>query len=250
MLHDYGVSGGVRACGESPRRYSHGCRKRGCERVAAAADIHGTAPPSSRVFLEMNSEVSYDHIRIVFAYFNHGAGHVGQAAGLPHVSTATPSPAPNRQPSNRERALPFAPQWLRMSLSSHPASWSASARIGIVPEVTAFVHLTNQLYRSVSSPRRKNAIGRNGLPKMSRSITQIRRADAGPRRCQDDIAFRDDAEHPVRIVEHDERADLFMRHQFWRGRRQFAMGSAMLITRRPLWRRMSSISIGHSPVIE
>jgi ATP-dependent DNA helicase RecQ len=38
-----------------------------CERVAAAADIHGTGRLKP-VFLELNSEVSYDHIRIVFAF--------------------------------------------------------------------------------------------------------------------------------------------------------------------------------------
>jgi ATP-dependent DNA helicase RecQ len=38
-----------------------------CERVAAAADIHGTARMKP-VFTELNGEVSYDHIRIVFAY--------------------------------------------------------------------------------------------------------------------------------------------------------------------------------------
>ena len=38
-----------------------------CERVAAAAEIHGTARLKP-VFLELNEEVSYDHIRIVFAF--------------------------------------------------------------------------------------------------------------------------------------------------------------------------------------
>ncbi|MBA4188133.1 MAG: DNA helicase RecQ [Planctomycetaceae bacterium] len=38
-----------------------------CERVAAAADIHGTALLKP-VFLELNEEVSYDHIRVVFAF--------------------------------------------------------------------------------------------------------------------------------------------------------------------------------------
>jgi ATP-dependent DNA helicase RecQ len=38
-----------------------------CERVAAAADIHGTARMKP-VFTELNGEVSYDHIRIVFAF--------------------------------------------------------------------------------------------------------------------------------------------------------------------------------------
>ena len=37
-----------------------------CERVAAAAEIHGTAKMKP-VFLELNGEVSYDCIRIVFA---------------------------------------------------------------------------------------------------------------------------------------------------------------------------------------
>ncbi len=37
-----------------------------CERVAAAAEIHGTAKMKP-VFLELNGEVSYDRIRIVFA---------------------------------------------------------------------------------------------------------------------------------------------------------------------------------------
>ncbi len=37
-----------------------------CERVAAAAEQHGTARLKP-VFLELNEEVSYDHIRIVFA---------------------------------------------------------------------------------------------------------------------------------------------------------------------------------------
>jgi len=38
-----------------------------CERVAAAADIHGTARLKP-VFMELNEEVGYDHIRIVFAF--------------------------------------------------------------------------------------------------------------------------------------------------------------------------------------
>jgi ATP-dependent DNA helicase RecQ len=38
-----------------------------CERVAAAADIHGTERLKP-VFLELNEEVSYDHIRIVIAF--------------------------------------------------------------------------------------------------------------------------------------------------------------------------------------
>ena len=37
-----------------------------CERVAAAAEIHGTAKMKP-VFLELNGEVSYDRIRVVFA---------------------------------------------------------------------------------------------------------------------------------------------------------------------------------------
>ena len=36
-----------------------------CERVAAAADIHGTAKMKP-VFTELRGEVSYDHIRLVF----------------------------------------------------------------------------------------------------------------------------------------------------------------------------------------
>ena len=40
-----------------------------CERVAAAAEIHGTARLKP-VFLELNSEVSYDHIRVVFAFLD------------------------------------------------------------------------------------------------------------------------------------------------------------------------------------
>ncbi|MFO0803744.1 MAG: RecQ family ATP-dependent DNA helicase [Gemmataceae bacterium] len=40
-----------------------------CERIAAAADIHGTAKLKP-AFLEMNEEVPYDHIRIVFAYLD------------------------------------------------------------------------------------------------------------------------------------------------------------------------------------
>lgn len=38
-----------------------------CERVAAAAEMHGTARLKP-VFLELNGEVSYDHIRVVFAF--------------------------------------------------------------------------------------------------------------------------------------------------------------------------------------
>ncbi len=37
-----------------------------CERVAAAAEVHGTAKLKP-VFLELNGEVAYDHIRVVFA---------------------------------------------------------------------------------------------------------------------------------------------------------------------------------------
>jgi ATP-dependent DNA helicase RecQ len=37
-----------------------------CERVAAAADIHGTGKLKP-VFLELNGEVSYEHIRVVLA---------------------------------------------------------------------------------------------------------------------------------------------------------------------------------------
>ena len=37
-----------------------------CERVAAAAEIHGTQRLKP-VFMELNGEVSYDHIRVVFA---------------------------------------------------------------------------------------------------------------------------------------------------------------------------------------
>ncbi len=37
-----------------------------CERVAAAAEIHGTAKMKP-VFMELNGEVSYDCIRVVFA---------------------------------------------------------------------------------------------------------------------------------------------------------------------------------------
>ena len=40
-----------------------------CERVAAAAEIHGTAKLKP-AFLEMNEEVSYEHIRIVFAFLD------------------------------------------------------------------------------------------------------------------------------------------------------------------------------------
>lgn len=38
-----------------------------CERVAAAAEMHGTARLKP-VFLELNEEVSYEHIRVVFAF--------------------------------------------------------------------------------------------------------------------------------------------------------------------------------------
>jgi ATP-dependent DNA helicase RecQ len=37
-----------------------------CERVAAAAEIHGIERLKP-VFMELNGEVSYDHIRVVFA---------------------------------------------------------------------------------------------------------------------------------------------------------------------------------------
>ena len=40
-----------------------------CERVAAAAEIHGTARLKP-VFLELNQEVSYDDIRVVFAFLD------------------------------------------------------------------------------------------------------------------------------------------------------------------------------------
>ncbi|QJX00195.1 DNA helicase RecQ [Frigoriglobus tundricola] len=40
-----------------------------CERIAAAAEIHGTAKMKP-VFMELNGEVSYDHIRVVFAYLD------------------------------------------------------------------------------------------------------------------------------------------------------------------------------------
>ena len=38
-----------------------------CERVVAAAEIHGTARLKP-VFLELNEAVSYDHIRVVLAF--------------------------------------------------------------------------------------------------------------------------------------------------------------------------------------
>ncbi len=38
-----------------------------CERIAAAAEIHGTERLKP-VFLELNEEVTYDHIRVVFAF--------------------------------------------------------------------------------------------------------------------------------------------------------------------------------------
>jgi ATP-dependent DNA helicase RecQ len=44
-----------------------------CERIAAAAEIHGTARLKP-AFLEMNEEVPYDQIRIVFAYLAATAG--------------------------------------------------------------------------------------------------------------------------------------------------------------------------------
>jgi ATP-dependent DNA helicase RecQ len=40
-----------------------------CERVAAAAEAHGTARMKP-VFLELNGEVPYDHIRVVFAFLD------------------------------------------------------------------------------------------------------------------------------------------------------------------------------------
>ncbi|MBM3983015.1 MAG: DNA helicase RecQ, partial [Planctomycetes bacterium] len=40
-----------------------------CERVAAAAEIHGTLRLKP-VFTELNGEVSYDHIRVVFAFLS------------------------------------------------------------------------------------------------------------------------------------------------------------------------------------
>ena len=38
-----------------------------CERVAAAIEIHGTARLKP-IFLELNEEVGYDHIRVVCAH--------------------------------------------------------------------------------------------------------------------------------------------------------------------------------------
>jgi ATP-dependent DNA helicase RecQ len=40
-----------------------------CERVAAAAEIHGTGRLKP-VFLELNEQISYEHIRVVFAFLN------------------------------------------------------------------------------------------------------------------------------------------------------------------------------------
>jgi ATP-dependent DNA helicase RecQ len=44
-----------------------------CERVAAAAEQHGTARLKP-VFLALNEEVSYDDIRVVFAFLDAGGG--------------------------------------------------------------------------------------------------------------------------------------------------------------------------------
>ena len=44
-----------------------------CERVAAAAEIHGTTRLKP-VFMELNQEVNYDHIRVVFAFLDSRAG--------------------------------------------------------------------------------------------------------------------------------------------------------------------------------
>ena len=52
---------------EKPASIFHWVPEDVCERIAAAADIHGTARLKP-VFLEMNEEVSYDHIKVVFAY--------------------------------------------------------------------------------------------------------------------------------------------------------------------------------------
>ena len=46
-----------------------------CERVAAAAEMHGTARLKP-VFLALNEEVGYDHIRIVFALLEARQGNV------------------------------------------------------------------------------------------------------------------------------------------------------------------------------
>ena len=51
---------------ERPKSISQWVPEDVCERVAVAADIHGTARLKP-VFLELNSEVSYDVIRVVFA---------------------------------------------------------------------------------------------------------------------------------------------------------------------------------------
>jgi ATP-dependent DNA helicase RecQ len=52
---------------EKPTSIFHWVPEDICERIAAAADIHGTARLKP-VFLELNEEVSYDHIRVVFAF--------------------------------------------------------------------------------------------------------------------------------------------------------------------------------------
>jgi ATP-dependent DNA helicase RecQ len=44
-----------------------------CERVAAAAELHGTARLKP-VFEELNGEVPYEHIRVVFAFLEARAG--------------------------------------------------------------------------------------------------------------------------------------------------------------------------------
>jgi hypothetical protein len=59
-----------------------------------------------------------------------------------------------------------------MSSLVHPASWSASARIGIAPKsrlsYTAGARATAVEVRQAES----NETGRNGLPKMSRMMWQ------------------------------------------------------------------------------
>jgi ATP-dependent DNA helicase RecQ len=52
---------------EKPASIFHWVPEDVCERVAAAAEIHGTARLKP-VFLELNEEVGYDQIRIVFAF--------------------------------------------------------------------------------------------------------------------------------------------------------------------------------------
>jgi ATP-dependent DNA helicase RecQ len=52
---------------EKPESIFHWVPEDVCDRVAAAADIHGTARLKP-VFEELNQEVSYDHIRVVFAF--------------------------------------------------------------------------------------------------------------------------------------------------------------------------------------